>query len=143
MNNINSVMLEGNMVRDPSLKSTPNGTPVCTFSLAINRYFKQESEKEPEVSFFDVETWSQVAENCYNQGHKGLGVRIMGRLKQNRWSDTNGKNHSRVCIVAEKVEFKPGKNEYSSKPNKGTSPETPRGFSRESPKYQEEYVPAF
>ncbi len=65
MNNLNSVMLEGNMTGEPSLKSTPNGMAVCTFSIAINRYFTQESGKEAEVSFFDVETWSKVAENCY------------------------------------------------------------------------------
>jgi single-strand DNA-binding protein len=135
MNNLNSVMLEGNMVREPSLKSTPNGTPVCTFSLAFNRYFKQEAGKEPEVSFFDVETWSDVAKNCYNQGHKGQGVRIMGRLKQNRWSDSDGKNHSRVCIVAEKVEFKSGKKDKESENKLPPSPEMHR--------YQEEYVPTF
>jgi single-strand DNA-binding protein len=107
MNNLNSILIEGNLVRDPLFRSTPKGTPVCTFSLASNRYFKQNSGLEEEVSFFDVETWAKLAENCYSLGHKGRGVRVVGRLKQERWNGPDGKAHSKVTIVAEHVEFRP------------------------------------
>jgi single-strand DNA-binding protein len=107
MNNLNSILIEGNLVRDPLFRSTPKGTPVCTFSLASNRFFKQDSGYEKEVGFFDVETWSKLAENCYNLGHKGRGVRVVGRLKQERWSGPDGKSRSKVMIVAEHVEFRP------------------------------------
>ncbi|MDR1948694.1 MAG: single-stranded DNA-binding protein [Spirochaetaceae bacterium] len=106
MNNLNSILIEGNLVRDPMLRSTPKGTPVCTFSLASNRYYKQDSGQEREVSFFDVETWAKLAESCYSLGHKGRGVRVVGRLKQDRWNGSDGKPHSRVTIVAEHVEFR-------------------------------------
>jgi single-strand DNA-binding protein len=88
-------------------RSTPKGTPVCNFTLASNRFFKQDSGLEKEVGFFDVETWAKLAENCKNLGHKGRGVRVVGRLKQDRWNDSDGKSHSRVTIVAEHVEFRP------------------------------------
>ncbi|MDR0316170.1 MAG: single-stranded DNA-binding protein [Treponema sp.] len=107
MNNLNSILIEGNLVRDPLLRSTPKGTPVCTFCLASNRFFKQDSGLEKEVSFFEVETWAKLAEACYNMGHKGRGVRVVGRLKQDRWTGTDGKTHSRITIVAEHVEFRP------------------------------------
>jgi single-strand DNA-binding protein len=107
MNNLNSILIEGNLVRDPLLRSTPKGTQVCNFSLASNRYYKQDSGFEHEVSFFDVETWGKLAENCCNLGYKGRGVRIVGRLKQERWSGSDGKAHSRIAIVAEHVEFRP------------------------------------
>jgi single-strand DNA-binding protein len=107
MNNLNSILIEGNLVRDPLLRSTPKGTQVCTFSLASNRFFRQDSGLEKEVSFFDVETWAKLAEQCYNLGRKGRGVRVVGRLKQDRWNDAGGKSHSRVSIVAEHVEFRP------------------------------------
>jgi single-strand DNA-binding protein len=107
MNNLNSILIEGNLVRDPLLRSTPRGTSVCTFTLASNRYSKQDSGTEKEVSFFDVETWTKLAEYCYNQGHKGRGVRVVGRLKQDRWNGADGKAHSRIAIVAEHVEFRP------------------------------------
>ncbi|GHV88374.1 hypothetical protein AGMMS50267_07340 [Spirochaetia bacterium] len=107
MNNLNSILIEGNLVRDPLFRSTPKGTPICTFSLASNRFFKQDSGLEKEVSFFDVETWAKLAENCYNLGHKGRGVRVVGRLKQERWLNAEGKSRSRITIVAEHVEFRP------------------------------------
>jgi len=107
MNNLNSILIEGNLVRDPLLRSTPKGTQVCSMCLASNRYYKQDTGFEKEVSFFDIETWSKLAEACYAKGKKGRGVRVVGRLKQNRWSDTEGKTHSKVTIVAEHVEFRP------------------------------------
>ena len=107
MNNLNSILIEGNLVRDPLLRSTPKGTQVCMLSLASNRYYKQDSGFEKEVSFFDVETWAKLAEACYSKGRKGRGVRVVGRLKQDRWSGPDGKAHSRITIVAEHVEFRP------------------------------------
>ena len=107
MNNLNSILIEGNLVRDPLLRSTPKGTQVCTFTLASNRFYKQDTGLEKEVGFFDVETWARLAENCYNLGHKGRGVRVVGRLKQDRWNGTDGKTHSKISIVAEHVEFRP------------------------------------
>jgi single-strand DNA-binding protein len=107
MNNLNSILLEGNLVRDPLLRATSKGTSLCTFTLASNRFFRQDSGMEKEVSFFDVETWAKLAEHCYNQGRKGRGVRVVGRLKQDRWNSVDGKAHSKIAIVAEHVEFRP------------------------------------
>jgi single-strand DNA-binding protein len=107
MNNLNSILIEGNLVRDPLFRTTSKGTSLCTFTLASNRFFKQDSGLEKEVSFFDVESWAKLAENCKNLGHKGRGVRVVGRLKQERWNGADGKAHSKVAIVAEHVEFRP------------------------------------
>jgi single-strand DNA-binding protein len=107
MNNLNSILIEGNLVRDPMLRATPKGTSVCTFSLASNRFFRQDSGLEREVSFFEVETWAKLAEACNTRGKKGRGVRVVGRLKQDRWTGTDGKPRSRITIVAEHVEFRP------------------------------------
>ena len=107
MNNLNSILIEGNLVRDPLLRSTTKGTHVCTMSLASNRYFKQDTGFEKEVSFFDVETWAKLADACYAKGKKGRGVRVVGRLKQDRWNDLDGKQRSKITIVAEHIEFRP------------------------------------
>ena len=107
MNNLNSILIEGNLVRDPELSYTTKGTAVCKFSVASNRFFKQEQEMQKEVSFFDVSTWARLAEVCGEYLKKGRGVRVVGRLKQDRWTDADGKGHSRIEIVAEHVEFKP------------------------------------
>jgi single-strand DNA-binding protein len=107
LNNLNSVLVEGNLVRDPELKYTPKGAAVCTFVLASNRYFKQDEETQKEVSFFEVTTWSRLAEVCGEYLKKGRGVRVVGRLKQDRWTSPGGQGRSKVSIVAEHVEFKP------------------------------------
>ena len=107
MNNLNSILIEGNLVRDPLFRSSPKGTPLCTFSLASNRFYKQDTQLEKEVNYFDIETWAKLAENCYSLGHKGRGVRVVGRLKQDRWTGSDGKPRSKITIVAEHVEFRP------------------------------------
>ena len=107
MNNLNSILIEGNMVRDPLLRTTPKGTSVCNFSIASNRFYRQDSNLEKEVGFFDVEAWGKLAEACVSYGRKGRGVRVVGRLKQDRWTGSDGKNHTRVAIVAEHVEYRP------------------------------------
>ena len=119
MNNLNSILIEGNLVRDPLYRTTPKGTPLCTFTLASNRFFKQDSGLEKEVGFFEVETWAKLAENCHGLGRKGRGVRVVGRLKQDRWNGSDGKSHSKIAIVAEHVEFRPEfkKNETSENSN--------------------------
>ena len=122
MNNLNSILLEGNLVRDPELSYTPKGTPVCSFSVATNRYFKQGEEFQQEVSFFDISAWSRLAEVCAEYLKKGRGVRVVGRLKQDRWEDPEGKSHTRVVIIAEHVEFKP-EFKKSQEAEKGTEQE--------------------
>ena len=107
MNSLNSILIEGNLTKDPVLSRTPKGTSVCNLSVASNRYYKQDEDLQHEVSFFDVEVWAGLGETCAEYLKKGRGVRVVGRLKQDRWSDTEGNPRSRIKIVAEHVEFKP------------------------------------
>jgi single-strand DNA-binding protein len=112
MNNLNSVLIEGNMVCDPKFMETPKGMPLCTFSIASSRFYEGDNGLKKEVSFFDIKVWSKLAETCNNLGHKGRSVKVVGRLKQERWTGYDGKPHASVCIVAEHVEFRP---EFSEK----------------------------
>ncbi|MEL3908924.1 MAG: single-stranded DNA-binding protein [Treponemataceae bacterium] len=107
MNGINSIIVEGNLVRKPELTKTPKGTPVCVFAIGSNRFYRgRAGEMQQETSFFDVETWAELAENCAKVGEKGAPVRVVGRIKQYRWKNKEGKNRYAVRIVAEHVEFK-------------------------------------
>ncbi len=109
MNSLNSILLEGNLTRDPDSKTLPSGSQVCDFVVATNRFYKMNETLEKEVSFFDVEAWSRLGTSCAENLKKGRGVRVVGRLKQDRWMDPDGKPKSRIKIVAEHVEFKPTK----------------------------------
>ncbi|MGO8695485.1 MAG: single-stranded DNA-binding protein [Rectinemataceae bacterium] len=109
MNSLNSILLEGNLVRDPESKTLATGTKVCDFTVASDRFYKQNEEMEKEVSYFDIEAWARLGQACSENLKKGRGVRVVGRLKQDRWVDPEGKPRSKVKIVAEHVEFKPQK----------------------------------
>ncbi len=107
MNSLNQIIVEGNVVRQAEKKYASSGLAICTFPIAVNRHYKtQEGQPTEEVSYFEIDTFSTLADKCALQCSKGRGVRVVGRLKQNRWKDTEGKNHSTVKIVAEHVEFK-------------------------------------
>lgn len=92
--------------------------------MATNRYFNQDNEKKSEVSFFDVEVWNKTAEVCMKTLSKGRGVRVVGRLKQDRWEDKEGRRHSRIKVVGENVEFK---TKLDKKPSevRGEEPDDP------------------
>ena len=107
MNNLNAVLLEGNLCRDPELRYTTKGTAVCTLVVASNRSYKVEDERQEEVSFFETTTWGKLATTCAEYLVKGRGVRVVGRLKQDRWEDGEGNPRARIVVVAEHVEFKP------------------------------------
>lgn len=107
MNQLNSIIIEGNVTRDAESKETANGHKVCNIPVAVNRFYKNSSgEGVNEVSYFNVETFGKMAEVCEEKCKKGHGIRVVGRLKQSRWQTSEGKTSSRVSIIAEHVEFK-------------------------------------
>ena len=107
MNNLNSVLIDGNLTKDPALSYTKAGTAVTTFSIAVNRQYRSnDDEYKEEVAYLEIESWGKTAENCNEFLKKGRGVRVVGRLKQERWEST-GSKHSKIIIIAEHVEFKP------------------------------------
>ncbi len=105
---LNSVNIMGNLTRDPEMKYTPSGKAVCSLSIANNRIYSKNNEKVTEVSYFDVEVWGVVAENCSKYLLKGQGIIVEGRLRQDRW-EKDGKTQSRVRITANSIHFLPKK----------------------------------
>ena len=99
--------MEGNLVRDPELRYTPNGTAICTVVVASTRTYKCDGERTEEVSFVEGVTVGKLATVCAEHLHKGRGVRLVGRIKQDRWEDPDGNARSKIVIVAEHVEFQP------------------------------------
>ena len=107
MNQLNSLIIEGNVVRTPELKEPKDGFKVCTIPLAVNRFYRNaKGDGVNEVSFFDVETFGKMAEICYKKCGKGRGLRVVGRLRQARWVKSDGHNTSKISIIAEHIEFK-------------------------------------
>ncbi len=107
MNQLNSLIIEGNVTRAPEFKEPAEGFKVCSIPLAVNRFYKNRNgDGVNEVSYFTVETYGKMAEICMEKCEKGRGLRVVGRLKQDRWVTPEGKKTSRISIIAEHVEFK-------------------------------------
>jgi single-strand DNA-binding protein len=101
MSNTNVVVVVGNLTKAPELRTTPSGTSVCSFSVAVNEYYKGEQR----ASFFEVVAWGKVAENVDKYLDKGSKVAVQGNLKQDRWENDKGDKRSKVKINAFSVEF--------------------------------------
>ncbi len=100
---LNKVLLIGNLTADPVVRYLPSGTPVCEFGLAYNRRFKSGEEWKEESHFFDVKAYGRLAESLSERLSKGYTVVLEGRLTQDRWVGQDGKNYSKVRIIAEAV----------------------------------------
>jgi single-strand DNA-binding protein len=97
----------GNLTRDPELRVTPKGTPICQFGLAVNRQFKLESgESREEVTFVDIEAWGKQGETIAKYCTKGRPLFVEGRLKYDQWEDKNTKEkRSKMRVVLEQFQF--------------------------------------
>lgn len=107
MPSLNKVLLMGNLTRDPELRTTPKGTPICQFSLAINRGFKTESgESREEVTYVDVEAWGKQGETIAKYVTKGRPLYVEGRLRLDQWEDKETKEkRTRMKVVLEHFQF--------------------------------------
>ncbi len=98
-------IITGNITRDPELRTTPSGSQVCSFSVAVNRNYKDSSgESKEDVSFIDCSAWGKAAEIISQYAKKGTGILVSGRLDQRSW-EKDGQKHSRVEIVVEDFNF--------------------------------------
>lgn len=107
MRGFSKAIITGNLTRDPELRSTPNGASVCSFSVAVNRVYRDSNgEQKEDVSFIDCSAWGKLGEMIGQYAKKGSGVLVSGRLDQRSWEDkTSGQKRSRVEIVAEDFNF--------------------------------------
>ena len=102
---MNKIFIIGNLCRDPELRSTQAGIPVCTFTVAVNRRKAGAEAGQPEADFFRVTTWRQMAENCNRFLAKGRKVGVTGTLNLNQYKDSNGLPRYSMEVQADEVEF--------------------------------------
>ncbi len=106
MKSVNKVVLIGNVVRDPELKTTKNGQSVCSFDLATNREWKDKNgEKQELAEFHHIVLWGTFAETCAKHVRKGKPLYIEGYLKTSSWEGKQKEKLSRTEIVADEVVF--------------------------------------
>lgn len=102
---LNKVILMGRVTRDPEFRQTTSGTPVCRFSLAINRQFANKQTGERETDFVDCDAWRSTAEFISRYFSKGSMILVEGQLRNNNYTDDKGVKHYAMRVLVDNVSF--------------------------------------
>jgi single-strand DNA-binding protein len=107
LHSLNDIKMVGRLTRDPELRYTPQGTPVCHFRVAVSRSYKDRnsSEWKEEVAFVPCSVWRESAERCGQRLKKGSPVFIEGRLKSREWQTKEGQKRSDLEVDILKIQF--------------------------------------
>lgn len=103
MRGVNRVHLIGNCGRDPELRTTRNGTPVTTLSVATSEQWVKDGEKQESTTWHRVVAWGKLAEVCHKYLEKGRQVYIEGRIQTREWKTDKGEKRSTTEIVANQM----------------------------------------
>lgn len=115
---MNKVVLMGRLTRDPEVRYTQNNnTCVCSFSLAVNRRFKQEGQAE--ADFINIVAWAKTAEFVSKYFAKGQQVAVIGRIQTRNYDDKDGKKIYVTEVVAEEVYFADSKKDQTATTSAG------------------------
>jgi single-strand DNA-binding protein len=111
MPEINSVIIAGNLTKDPVYRQTTNGTPVVNFSVASNRKYRDSNNQwQEDVCYVGIVAWNKLAESCNERLKKGCAVLIDGELQSRSWKTEDGFNRNVVEIKARRIQFLNKKN---------------------------------
>lgn len=138
---MNKAILMGRLVRDPELRNTASGIAVCTFTLAVDRRFRN-ANGERQADFIPVVAWRQQAEFVNKYFRKGSQVLVCGSIQRRSWEDNEGRKRYETEVIADEVEFAEGRRtdnqgdrtygdsfgESNARPATPTEMNKPRGF---------------
>ncbi|MCF7875470.1 single-stranded DNA-binding protein [Candidatus Bipolaricaulota bacterium] len=103
---LNQVILIGNLTEDPELQYTQSGVARTTFTIAINRQYRDSNDElQEDTTFVPITTWRNQAENCATYLSKGRPVAVTGRLRISSYEDDDGNNRKWTSVVAQNVQF--------------------------------------
>jgi single-strand DNA-binding protein len=145
MASFNSVVLMGNLCRDPELRFTPSGLAIASISLAINRKWKDANgELKEEVSFIDCTAFGKTAEVAGQYVKKGNPLHLSGRLKQEQWDDKQtGQKRSKIVVIVDSLQLMGGKREDSDSapPRQPSKPASQAAPANDAPAEDPDNVP--
>ncbi len=129
--NLNKAIIAGRLTRDPETRNLPSGRPVCSFSLATNRFWtSQDGNKQEETEYHNIVVFGKLADICSKYLTKGQLTIIEGRIQTRSWDDKDGNKKYRTEVVADNMQMGP-------RPG-GQAPEEPSKTPQEAPLSQEE-----
>lgn len=110
---LNQIFIMGRLTRDPELRHTGSGTPVASFTVAVDRDFKTK-DGEKETDFIDVVAWRNTAEFVSKHFRKGRLAVVAGRLQMRKWTDKEGNNRVSAEVIADNIYFGDSKKDDSA-----------------------------
>ena len=106
MPELNSVIIAGNLTKDPIYRQTTNGTPVVNFSVASNRRFRDKNDEwKEDVCYVGIVAWNRLAESCRDKLRKGNAVLVDGELQSRTFKTEDGTNRTIVEVKARRIQF--------------------------------------
>ena len=123
---LNVVAIMGRLVADPELRTTPQGTNVCSFRIACDRNFVRQGEQR-QADFIDIVAWDRQAEFVCRYFQKGSLIVVDGRLQSRQYQDKTGANRTAVEVVANNINFAGPKSSNAGDGN---------GYQNAAPSYQ-------
>lgn len=138
--NFNKVILGGRLTADPELKQTPNGIPVTSFTIAVNR--RSSKAEQRTADFINCVAWRQQAELISRYFRKGSCICIVGNLQVRTWNDQNGQKRYTTEVIVDEVNFVDSASESKGSSDNGYNPyaEQSPAFSSnkdEAPKFEQ------
>ena len=118
---MNKVILVGRLARDPELRTTTNGTSVCSFAIAVDRRFKRDGQ--PTADFFNVTAWGKQGEIISQYLRKGRQIAISGRLQTRNYTANDGSKRYVTEVVLEEFDFIGSRNDTGAPMNTVSYPE--------------------
>ena len=136
---INRVVLVGNLTRDPELRYTPNGVAVTSFTLAVNRTYKN-AQGEREADFIPIVAWRQLAELCANYLKKGRQAAVDGRIQTRSYENNEGRRVYVTEVIADNVQFLNSGSSSSASGPSGFGPTMEPRSNQGNPSYQDPFA---
>lgn len=124
MAGVNKVILVGNLGKDPEMRYTPNGVPVCSFPMATSESYKDRNsgERITQTEWHNIVIWRGMAETAEKYLHKGSQVFIEGKIKTRSWEDQSGQKRYTTEIIADVMQLldRPGNGGASASENQAS-----------------------
>lgn len=128
---LNQVTLMGNLTRDPELRQTPNGQSVCSFSLALNRSYRDANgEWQEATDYINIVAWGPLGERVSQYLNKGRRCLVQGRLQSSSW-EQDGKKRSKIEVLANDVTFLDGRGESGAGAESSDATETSKATTKD------------
>lgn len=133
---LNVVAIMGRLVADPELRTTQNGTNVCSFRIACDRNFAQQGQ-ERQADFVDIVAWRQSADFVCKYFGKGSMVAVSGSLQSRNYKDKNGNSRTAVEVVAEHINFAGTSRKPGGQPVDDGGEAPPKDYRESAPAYSQ------